>query len=219
MIRMGRSSKPEPTNEQGNLNVATPSQPPRNTYQPANSAPQGQQAMTESETMARDIKEGRLSGFVGSGTVLTGETHFQAMLRIDGHLTGTVTSTDGTLIVGSTGQVDANVKVSAAVINGTVNGDIIATDKLELGRSARVAGNIQSPRLVIEDGAILEGSCSMLKAQENLEKRRVEHDRQVVSSEIASKNQVVVPAISKPEEPKIERKEESEKAVEAAIAK
>lgn len=133
--------------------------------------------------MARDIKEGRLSGFVGNGTVLTGETTFQAMLRIDGHLTGSITSKDGTLIIGSSGQVDANVKVAAAVINGTVNGDIIATERLELGRTARVAGNIQTPRLVIDEGAILEGSCSMIKAQENLEKRHVEAVKQVPVTE------------------------------------
>lgn len=119
--------------------------------------------------MARDIKEGRLSGFVGHGTTLTGETEFQAMLRVDGHLIGTVTSDSGTLIIGTNGQVDANVVVAAAMINGTVNGDIIASEKLQLGRTARVMGNIQSPRLIVEEGAILEGSCSMLKARETHE--------------------------------------------------
>lgn len=131
-------------------------------------------AMSESESIGRDIKEGRLSGFVGYGTVLTGETSFQAMLRIDGHLTGRVTSENGTLIVGSNGRVDANIMVAAAAINGTVNGDIIALEKVELGRTARVVGNIQTPRLVIEDGAIFEGSCTMLKAKEELEQRVAE---------------------------------------------
>jgi len=124
--------------------------------------------------MARDIKEGRLSGFVGHGTVLTGETMFQAMLRVDGHLIGTVSSESGTLVVGTNGQVDANISVSAAMINGTVNGDIAASEKLQLGRTARVIGNIQSPRLIIEDGAILEGGCTMLKARENVEKQETE---------------------------------------------
>ncbi len=173
MIRMGRSSKTEPINEQINTPSIPVSQPPANTYQTGISMSSGN-AVSDSESMARDIKEGRLSGFVGNGTVLTGETTFQAMLRIDGHLTGSITSKDGTLIIGSSGQVDANVKVAAAVINGTVNGDIIATERLELGRTARVAGNIQTPRLMIDEGAILEGSCSMIKAQENLEKRHVE---------------------------------------------
>jgi cytoskeletal protein CcmA (bactofilin family) len=119
--------------------------------------------------MARDIKEGRLSGFVGHGTTLTGETEFHAMLRVDGHLIGTVSSQSGTLIIGTNGQVDANISVAAAMINGAVNGDVVATEKLQLGRTARVIGNIQSPRLIIEEGAILEGGCSMLKARESQE--------------------------------------------------
>jgi cytoskeletal protein CcmA (bactofilin family) len=126
-------------------------------------------AISESDSMARDIKEGRLSGFVGHGTTLTGETNFHAMLRVDGHLVGTVSSESGTLIVGTNGQVDANVAVAAAMINGSVNGDIVASEKLQLGRTARVLGNIQSPRLIIEEGAILEGSCSMLRARESQE--------------------------------------------------
>lgn len=129
---------------------------------------------TDSETMARDIKEGRLSGFVGHGTVLTGETNFQAMLRVDGVLQGTVSSDAGTLIVGSNGQVDANVAVASATINGTVNGDIVATEKLHLGRTAKVVGNVQTPKIIIEEGAVLEGSCSMLRAKEALEKRETE---------------------------------------------
>ncbi len=182
MIRMGRSSKTEQPNEQINTPSVPVSQPPRNTYQTGNMMSSGN-AVSESEAMARDIKEGRLSGFVGNGTVLTGETSFLAMLRIDGHLTGSVSSKEGTLIVGSSGQVDANIKVAAAVINGIVNGDIIATEKLELGRTARVAGNVQTPRLVIEDGATLEGSCSMLKAQESLEKRKNEVGKQMSGNE------------------------------------
>lgn len=126
-------------------------------------------AMSESEAMAKDIKDGRLNGFVGHGTVLTGETFFHSMLRVDGQLTGKVASEDGTLIVGSTGQVDADVSVAGAVINGTVNGDVSASEKLELGRTARVVGNIRTPRLLIEEGAVLEGSCSMVQSIEQLE--------------------------------------------------
>ncbi len=145
--------------------------------------PSSTRAISESESMARDIKEGRLSGFVGNGTVLTGETNFQSMLRVDGHLTGRVTSENGTLIIGSTGKVDANIAVAAALINGVVNGDIIATEKVEFGRTARVTGNIQTPRLLMEDGAILEGGCNMTKARETAEKR---------SSDVTSSRRTVV---------------------------
>ena len=119
--------------------------------------------MTESESLAREIKEGNLSGFVGGGTVVTGEANFKAMMRVDGHLSGRVNSTSGTLIVGANGKVDANIEVAVAIIHGTVNGDIIATQRLELGRAAKLNGNVQTASLMIEPGALFEGSCKMIK--------------------------------------------------------
>ena len=183
MIRMGRSSKTEPVSETTYPQTRTVDS---NALYPAtNTGASSNRAVSDSESMARDIKEGRLSGFIGSGTVLTGETTFHAMLRVDGHLTGSVSSEGGTLIVGSSGRVDANIHVASAMINGMVKGDIIATERLELGRTARIAGNIQAPRLVIEDGAILEGNCSMIQAKENLEKRLAEANAPKATSEPA----------------------------------
>jgi cytoskeletal protein CcmA (bactofilin family) len=172
---MGRGSKndtPDTTPVQNYTNTPTTSAPTYNYQSEAVAAPS--RAVTDSESMARDIKEGRLSGFVGHGTTLTGETNFQAMLRVDGQLLGTVSSESGTLLVGTNGQVDANIAVSTAIVNGQVNGDIVATERIQLGRTARVIGNIQTPRLVLEDGAILEGSCAMLKAKEAVESRATE---------------------------------------------
>lgn len=184
MIRMGRGSRSEQTDDT-NFQNQTPDPTP--TYQYSSETATASRPVTDSESMARDIKEGRLSGFVGHGTTLTGETAFQAMLRVDGHLVGTVSSESGTLIVGTNGKVDANVSVSAAVINGTVNGDISATEKIQLGRTAVVIGNIQTPRLTIEDGAVLEGGCTMLKAREVVEKKATEvQSQQYKASEIAS---------------------------------
>ena len=134
------------------------------------SGPRG--AMTESETLARDIKEGTLSGFVGGGTVVTGEANFKAMMRVDGHLSGRVSSSSGTLIVGANGKVDANIEVAVAVIHGTINGDIIATQRLELGRAAKVNGNIQTPSLIIEQGAVFEGSCKMVQMTQAADKAK-----------------------------------------------
>src|SRR5258705_12110006 len=119
--------------------------------------------MTESEPLVREIKEGNLSGFVGSGTVGTGEANFKAMMRGDGHLSGRVNSTSGTLIVGANGKVDANIEVAVGIVHGTVNGDIIATQRLELGRAAKLNGNIQTPSLTIQPGALFEGSSKVIK--------------------------------------------------------
>ncbi len=187
MIRMGRSNKTEPVSEtpQFQENFPTNSGNLYNNLRQDN-LPSTTRAMSESESMARDIKEGRLSGFVGNGTVLTGETNFQSMLRVDGHLTGRVASESGTLIIGSSGKVDANILVAAAMINGTVNGDIVALEKVELGRTARVVGNIQSPRLMIEDGAIFEGSCNMLKSKEAFDKKVFESKTQSQTNQLST---------------------------------
>ena len=60
------------------------------------------------------------------------------------------------------------------LINGTVNGDIIATEKIELGRTARIAGNIQTPRMTMDEGALIEGGISMIQARETAEKRNAD---------------------------------------------
>ena len=175
MIRMGRNSKPKTSGSYGESSAVEPEAPYRYQTETPQIGIRGG-AISDSDAMARDIKEGRLSGFVGHGTTLTGETEFQAMLRVDGHLIGTVSSEAGTLIVGTNGVVDANVSVAAAMVNGVVNGDIIASEKLQLGRTAQVIGNIQAPRLVVEEGAVIEGKCSMVRARQDSEKEVVEKE-------------------------------------------
>jgi cytoskeletal protein CcmA (bactofilin family) len=184
MLRIGKNPKDEnenPTEKHDVPNYSTPRTFP--SYQtPAtpevkpqsdltSSAPR---ALTESESLAREIKEGNLSGFVGGGTLVTGEANFKALMRVDGHLSGRITSTSGTLIVGANGKVDANIEVAIAVIHGTVNGDIIATQRLELGRAAKLNGNIQTASLVIEQGALFEGSSKMIKVNTGATKPKVE---------------------------------------------
>jgi len=175
MLRMGKDKENQPaTNTQDPPGLSTPrtyqSYPGGDSYVRPTEQASGPKAMTESETLAREIKEGTLSGFVGSGTEVTGELTFKAMLRVDGHLSGRVTSNTGTLVIGSGGIVDANVEVSVATIHGLVNGDIVASQRVELGRSAKVNGNIQTSSLVIEQGAVFEGSCKMIQQKAALEK-------------------------------------------------
>jgi len=184
MLRIGKNPKEHEENDNSSHKQEVPEYPAAKTYssyqgaasepKPAETAAGSSRAMTESESLARDIKEGTLSGFVGGGTVVTGEANFKAMMRVDGHLSGRVSSSSGTLIVGANGKVDANIEVAVAVIHGTINGDIIATQRLELGRAAKVNGNIQTPSLIIEQGAVFEGSCKMLQMTAAAEKNKKE---------------------------------------------
>lgn len=179
MFKMGRSPRGDSTENQQH-NQPQPFNPPaapaahaqtREGFEkplpatPTPSAPSAPRAVTESEALARDLREGVVSGFVGSGTVVSGDAEFKGMLRIDGYFTGRIRSEKGSLIVSAGGKVDADIEVASAKINGAVKGDIVAGQRIELGRSARVHGNIQTPALVIEEGAVFEGVCRMLQTQ------------------------------------------------------
>ena len=99
-------------------------------------------------------------GFVGDVSKFTGEVSFKSMLRIDGHFSGKVTSSDGTLTVSAGAQVtEAVINVAVAKINGTVEGDIIASKELALGRTAVVKGTISAPAFIVEEGALFNGTC------------------------------------------------------------
>src|SRR2546423_6002991 len=175
MLRMGRSPKTDSTENQPQSNTqpqpfqtppTAPAQtlaPPERAATPATHerAPSAPRAVTESEALARALREGVVSGFVGSGTTVSGDAEFKGMLRVDGHFTGRIRSEKGSLIVSAGGVVDAEIEVASAKINGNVNGDIVASQRIEFGRSARVRGNIQTPALVIEEGAVFEGNCRM----------------------------------------------------------
>ena len=170
MLRMGKNPTEDKSQTQTQTDTDSYSTRSYSPYQsnepparPATENAATPKALTESETIAREIKDGSLSGFVGSGTVITGEASFKSMLRVDGRFSGRITSGTGTLIVGAGGQVDANIEVSVAMIHGVVNGDIIAGQRIELGRAAKLSGNIQTPSLVIEQGAVFEGSCKMVQ--------------------------------------------------------
>ena len=98
-----------------------------------------------------------------SGPELSGEITFRDVVRVNGHIAGTVYSENGTLMVDDTARVDANIEVAVAVLNGTINGDIVAHQRVEIGPAARIYGNIWTRSIAIKDGAEFEGVCTMIE--------------------------------------------------------
>jgi cytoskeletal protein CcmA (bactofilin family) len=107
-----------------------------------------------------DSKQSDLNGFLDGGSHLQGELRFDASFRVDGKFTGTVAS-EGDLIVGAAGEVDGEVRVGQVFVSGTVRGTIHAVRRVQIAPSGKVFAEIDTPALVIEDGATFEGSCSM----------------------------------------------------------
>jgi cytoskeletal protein CcmA (bactofilin family) len=98
-----------------------------------------------------------------------GEFRFEGTLRVDCYVTGLVRSQTGTMTVTETGEVDTDLFVAVAIIDGLVRGDIKATERVELNSSARVIGNIDTPALAMQPGAVFEGYCHFVQPADKVE--------------------------------------------------
>ncbi len=103
---------------------------------------------------------GELNGFLDRGSSFKGDLEFEDTMRIDGRFNGTNTSKNE-LIVGESATIEATIHVGKIAISGTVMGKIKADQKIEIHRSAKVFSDIETPALVIEEGAVFQGSCVM----------------------------------------------------------
>jgi cytoskeletal protein CcmA (bactofilin family) len=106
---------------------------------------------------------GGLSAFIDQGSEFEGKLSFKDTVRIDGRFRGEISS-ENTLIVGETGEIEASIRSKTVAISGSVTGDIIAGTKVVLHKTARVQGNITTGSLVVEDGAEIDGSIKMGKS-------------------------------------------------------
>jgi len=105
-------------------------------------------------------KQSDLNGFLDHGSYLEGELRFDASFRVDGKLTGKVSS-EGDLIVGDSGEIEGELKVGQIFISGTVRGTIRAARRVQIAPNGKVFAEIDTPALIIEDGATFEGRCAM----------------------------------------------------------
>jgi len=112
----------------------------------------------------------QINAFLGADTEFEGKLSFKGAVRIDGRLKGEILA-DGTLIVGETASLECNIQVSQIIISGEVRGNITASDRIEIRAPAKVFGNIETPVLVIAEGVVFEGNCSMQKTKEPNEKK------------------------------------------------
>jgi len=112
-----------------------------------------------------------INAFLGGDTEFEGRLSFTGAVRIDGRLSGEIFSS-GTLIVGESAVIRSKIHVADVVISGEVHGDICADNSIEINVPGKLFGNIQTPRLVIEEGVIFEGNCKMKDLEKQPEKSR-----------------------------------------------
>ena len=117
---------------------------------------------------------GGTSAFLGKGSRVTGKLTFEGAVRIEGQVEGEITAQDA-LTIGESAIVNAQITGTSVVVHGKVTGDIMARKRLEIRAPGKVFGNISTPSLIIHEGVIFEGQCTMAGTEAN----RAEKDRKV----------------------------------------
>ncbi len=126
-------------------------------------------AMEDTTRKERDMSEpeplvpaasGEVNAYLGKGSKVAGKLTFEGTVRVDGTVEGEVAAQD-TLIVGETAVVNAQILGSTIIIKGKVTGDITARKRVEIKAPGKLFGNVTTPCLIIQEGVIFEGHCSM----------------------------------------------------------
>jgi len=111
-----------------------------------------------------------LRSFLGEGTEITGEIKFSEIMRVDANISGTITSDSGSLLIMERGRVKATVQAGIVEVSGIVEGTITAKNSVKIHSTGRVYGDIYTPALIIEHGAVFDGKCHMLDNKSNVTK-------------------------------------------------
>lgn len=114
----------------------------------------------EEDTFEAAAPQAGLTAFIDQGSAFEGTLSFKDTVRIDGSFRGQIRS-ENTLVVGETGEIDANIESQTVIVSGRIVGDVVASRKIVLHKTAAVEGNLDSPNVVIEDGASFNGQLTM----------------------------------------------------------
>jgi cytoskeletal protein CcmA (bactofilin family) len=106
------------------------------------------------------MAQGDQTGIIGKGIVIRGNLTGGGDLVIEGTVEGQI-SLKNHLTIENTGKVEADIQVSELTVNGEASGSIDAGNRVAINASAKVAGEIKAPRIVIEDGAVFNGTIEM----------------------------------------------------------
>ena len=104
--------------------------------------------------------QGDVVGFLGHNCTMQGTLNFDGSMRIDGRMEGQIITT-GSLIVGEGGQVKAEIQAGVVICGGTIEGTVVAKERVQLLAPSVLTGTVRSPLLIIEEGAQFNGTCEM----------------------------------------------------------
>jgi cytoskeletal protein CcmA (bactofilin family) len=113
-----------------------------------------------SPPLPRTTTPSRGGGILSSGVSIKGSVKFQNELLIDGEVEGSIES-PGTLTIGKQARIQGEIKAKSVAVQGTVEGNISATERCELQAGCTLRGDIEAPRLIVDENATFFGSAKI----------------------------------------------------------
>ena len=110
--------------------------------------------------LQQDKDDASIKAYLGVDALFKGTLSFEGTVRIDGKFEGQVNTSD-TLIIGETGDISADIEAGTVICRGRMKGTILASKKIEMHPASQITGNVRTPALNIELGAVLDGNCDM----------------------------------------------------------
>ena len=102
---------------------------------------------------------------IGKSVIVRGELSGSEDLYVDGEVEGSISLKGQSLTIGPNGRVHANLEARNVIVHGRVDGNILASDRVDLRKSASLTGDISTARVAIEDGAYFKGTIDIQKAE------------------------------------------------------
>jgi cytoskeletal protein CcmA (bactofilin family) len=134
-------------------------------------------------TPPKNISSSMEQATIGRSVVIKGEVSGAESLYVDGRIEGTVNFADSRVTVGRSGVIVANINAKEVVIMGTVTGNIHCTDRLDIRSEGSLTGDVVTPRICVEDGAVLKGAVEVRAEQHQNEKAQSKQTEAVKSSD------------------------------------
>lgn len=133
--------------------------------------PQPQPAARPSPPPASGASVAESRAYLDRGSKISGKLFFEGAVRIDGQVDGEISANDA-VTIGEGAIVTAQLKAVSVVVAGKISGDIVASKRIEIRPTARVFGNLTTPALVVNEGALFEGHCTM-RTESAREERKI----------------------------------------------
>lgn len=123
-----------------------------------------------------------INSIIGEGASFSGDISMNGLFRIDGDFRGNIEKADKVL-VGRNGRAECSIHAGTVVVGGVVKGDIYSTEKVVVLSTGMVIGNISTPRLLVEDGVVLNGRCKIISFRDKKRKQEKEYTNSSYTSE------------------------------------